>query len=535
MRRPIPSKTSGSNLEAGRSVVMQAIGLLLIFGLVTLLPAREKPATEAQLSPKRDTPSLKVDVNLVLVNATVTDMNHRIVTGLEKEHFQVYEDKIKQEIIHFSSEDVPVSIGLLFDVSSSMSDKLAQAKDAAVAFLKTSNPDDEFFLLTFADRPKSEEEFTYDIAEIQNRLVYKNSKGCTTLYDSIYLALNKMKQGQNPKKAILIITDGEDTCSRYSMVNVRNAVKEADVQIFAIGIVTSYYSDFSYGRSGRSVLEELSEITGGKAYFPNSVYELEDICTKIAIELKNQYILGYSSTNPAKDGRWRKIKVKLNLPKGLPPMMVRSKTGYYAPVELSGKETDNMKKTTVLRKAIMERRAVVVPGCHDALSAKVIERSGFEAVQVSGFGVAGSLLGKPDVGLVQMKDVLDITWNIAQAVSLPVMADVDTGGGNAVNAAALTERLIEMGLAGMNIEDQVFPKRCGHMAGKEVIPGDEMAGKVRACAKIRDRLDNRLHHQCPDRRLCCGRTGRGCSTLQCLLGVRCRSGLYRRHWMQERY
>jgi 2-methylisocitrate lyase-like PEP mutase family enzyme len=148
-----------------------------------------------------------------------------------------------------------------------------------------------------------------------------------------------------------------------------------------------------------------------------------------------------------------------------------------------------MKKSTILRKAIMARRAVVVPGCHDALSAKVIERSGFEAIQVSGFGVAGSLLGKPDVGLVQMKDVLEITWNIAQAVNLPVMADVDTGGGNAINAASITERLIEMGLAGMNIEDQVFPKRCGHMAGKEVIPAEEMAGKVRACVKVRDRLD----------------------------------------------
>ena len=148
-----------------------------------------------------------------------------------------------------------------------------------------------------------------------------------------------------------------------------------------------------------------------------------------------------------------------------------------------------MKKTTVLRKAIMERRAVVVPGCHDALSARVIERLGFEAIQISGYGLAGSLLGKPDVGLVQMKDVLDITWNIAQAVAIPVMADVDTGGGNAVNAAWITERLIAMGVAGMNIEDQVFPKRCGHMAGKEVIAAEEMAGKVRACADVRDRLD----------------------------------------------
>lgn len=148
-----------------------------------------------------------------------------------------------------------------------------------------------------------------------------------------------------------------------------------------------------------------------------------------------------------------------------------------------------MKKTTILRKAIMERRAVVVPGCYDALSAKIIEQCGFEAVQISGFGLAASLLGKPDVGLVQMKDILDLTWNITQAVKIPVMADVDTGGGNAINAAWITERLIAMGVAGMNIEDQVFPKRCGHMAGKEVIPAEEMAGKVKACADVRDRLD----------------------------------------------
>jgi 2-methylisocitrate lyase-like PEP mutase family enzyme len=148
-----------------------------------------------------------------------------------------------------------------------------------------------------------------------------------------------------------------------------------------------------------------------------------------------------------------------------------------------------MRTSTVLKKAILERRAVVAPGCYDAFSARVIEACGFEVVQVSGFGLAGSLLGRPDVGLVQMKDVLDLTWNIAQAVGIPVMADIDTGGGNAVNAAANVERLIAMGVAGLNIEDQVFPKRCGHMGGKEVVSAEEMAGKVRACVKTRDRLD----------------------------------------------
>ena len=149
-----------------------------------------------------------------------------------------------------------------------------------------------------------------------------------------------------------------------------------------------------------------------------------------------------------------------------------------------------MKNSTRLRQALSERRAVIVPGCHDALSAKVIESCGFEAIQISGFGVAGSLLGKPDVGLVQMKDVLDTAWNIVQSVSIPVMADADTGGGNAINAAWVTERLIGMGTAGMNIEDQDFPKRCGHMEGKVVVPAEEMVGKIKACAEVRDRLDS---------------------------------------------
>jgi methylisocitrate lyase len=145
-------------------------------------------------------------------------------------------------------------------------------------------------------------------------------------------------------------------------------------------------------------------------------------------------------------------------------------------------------RASILRTALQRRRALVVPGCHDALSAKIVERAGFEAVQISGFGLAGSLLGKPDVGLVDMKDILDITGHVTRAVSIPVMADIDTGGGNALNAAYIVERLIEMDVAGVNIEDQVFPKRCGHMEGKQVIPADEMAGKIKAAVDARRRL-----------------------------------------------
>jgi Ca-activated chloride channel homolog len=323
------------NADDFRNRLSSLFGPLLLLTLGLALVGRffaqnPSPSSNAQGTATGST-SVKVDVDLVLVNATVTDQSNRFVKGLDKEHFQIFEDKVEQKISQFSSEDIPTSIGLLFDISSSMSDKIARAKDAAIAFLKTTNPEDEFFLLTFADQPKVEQEFTSDIGEIQNRLALKGAKGSTTLYDAVYLALEKMKHGHNPKKAILLITDGEDTRSRYSLVNVRNAVKESDTQIYAIGIVSSYYSDFTQGRSGRSVLDEMTEITGGKAYFPNSVYELEDICVKIAIELKNQYVLGYSSTNTAKDGRWRKIKLRLNPPKGLPALSVRSKTGYYAP------------------------------------------------------------------------------------------------------------------------------------------------------------------------------------------------------------
>ena len=328
MRRSTHQKSSHS-LKRHFLTLLLCVFVLLTSRLLFLGQETENP--EPATTPKSGQSSIKVEVDLVLVNATVTDPSNRFVTGLEKDHFQIFEDKVEQKITQFSNEDIATSIGLLFDVSSSMGDKISRAKDAAVAFLKTSNPDDEFFLLTFADKPSLDEEFTNDVADIQNRLAYKGAKGSTTLYDAVYLGLEKMKQGHNPKKAILLITDGEDTRSRYSLVNVRNAVKESDVQIYAIGIVNSYYSDFSQGRSGRAVLEEMTEITGGKAYFPNSVYELEDICTKIAIELKNQYVLGYASTNPAKDGRWRKIKVKLNAPKGLPSLSVRSKSGYFAP------------------------------------------------------------------------------------------------------------------------------------------------------------------------------------------------------------
>jgi Ca-activated chloride channel family protein len=300
--------------------------LLLMVSLVLVAQNQEK--VRVQESDKDKT--IRVDVDLVTINATVTDAQNRVITGLDKENFVLYEDKLEQKISYFSSDDVPISIGVLFDVSGSMKEKIATARDAALTFLNSGNPQDEYFLVTFSNRPEVAEDFTTDISRLKNRLVFEATKGMTSMYDAVYVGLEKLKDGTQPKKALLLITDGEDNRSRYSFSNVREFVKEQDVQIYAIGIVSDWGSQLGSGRTGRSSIEELSDITGGHAFFPDSVYDLEDICTKIAVELKNQYVLGYRSTNEARDGKWRKIKVDVKPPKGVGRLNVRWKTGYYA-------------------------------------------------------------------------------------------------------------------------------------------------------------------------------------------------------------
>jgi len=304
-----------------------------IIGIVVLLTVMVSLVLHAQNPETPQAPaqkSLKVDVELVTVNATVTDAQNRVITGLDKEHFRVWEDKFEQKIEYFNAEDVPVSIGMVFDLSGSMKDKIATAREAAVTFLNSGNPQDEYFLVTFSNRPEVAEEFTTDIGKLRNRLVFEGTKGMTALYDAVYLGLEKLKDGTQPKKALLLITDGEDNRSRYTFANVREFVKEQDIQVYAIGIVSDWNSQLGSGRTGRALIEELSDLTGGHAFFPDSVYDLEDICSKIAVELKNQYVLGYKSTNETKDGKWRKIRVQVDGPKGVGRLNVRFKTGYYA-------------------------------------------------------------------------------------------------------------------------------------------------------------------------------------------------------------
>ena len=279
---------------------------------------------------KKRTKPFQVDVNMVLVPVTITDPMNRLVTGLEKDNFQLYEANQAQQIKTFSSEDAPLSLGVIFDMSGSMSNKIDKSKEAVVEFFKTANPQDEFFLIAFNDKPEVVADFTNSIEDIQGKLVYTVPKGRTALLDAIYMGMNKMKQATHSKKALLVISDGGDNRSRYTDSEIRSMVKEADVQIYSIGIFDNSPAT-QEERYGPYLLNEICEVTGGRLFRIDDPNELSDVATKIGIELRNQYVLGYRPTNPARDGKWRKIKVKLIPPKGLPPLNVHAKTGYYAP------------------------------------------------------------------------------------------------------------------------------------------------------------------------------------------------------------
>jgi Ca-activated chloride channel family protein len=267
--------------------------------------------------------TLKVDVPVVLVNTTVSDLKGRLVAGLERRNFRIWEDDVEQQVEYFSLEDMPLSVGLVFDTTGSMADKLSAAREAATAFLKTSNPRDEYFLIEFGDQPKLVQDFTADISRLQKQIFSSLAQGLTPLFDAVHLGLETITSGKNTKKALLIITDGEDNHSRNTFSEVREFTRHQEAQIYAIGLVSSVV--------GQTTIKDIVETTGGRAFFPNSVNQLEDICTRIAIELKNQYLLGYRSTNESKNGQWRQIRVEVNPPKGLPPLAVRARTGYYAP------------------------------------------------------------------------------------------------------------------------------------------------------------------------------------------------------------
>jgi Ca-activated chloride channel family protein len=275
---------------------------------------------------------LKMNVDMVLVPITVTDPMNRLVTGLEREDFQIYENNGEQKIKTFASEDAPVSIGVVFDLSGSMTSKLVRARESIVQFVKTANPEDEFFVIGFNDRPELIEDFTSSVEDIQARLATVRSGHRTALLDAIYYGVAKMKEAKHQRKALLVVSDGGDNRSRYTEGEVRSQVRESDVEIYSIGIFDPYAAT-PEERTGPILLNDLCEETGGRLFRVDDVAEMGDIAEKISTELRNQYVIGYTPKNNSRDGKWRKVKVKLNPPSGLPPLTVHARTGYYAPLQ----------------------------------------------------------------------------------------------------------------------------------------------------------------------------------------------------------
>jgi Ca-activated chloride channel family protein len=271
-----------------------------------------------------------VNTDLVTVNVTLTDMFGRYVTGLGKDAFTVFDDKEQQEITHFSDDDAPVSMGVIFDVSGSMGkDKLNRARDALRHFIDTSHDSDEYFLIGFNSRAQLLMDRTRDSDAMLSKLTFVNATGNTALYDACYLGLERVTRGAHQKRALLLISDGQDNSSRYSFSELRRHLKETDVLIYAVGIIERG-NPGSLDVQGQAILEELAAVSGGRAFFPETAAEMNEIFERIAIELRHQYSIGYKPKNFANDGKWRRIKVKVTPPRGLPKLYVRAKEGYYA-------------------------------------------------------------------------------------------------------------------------------------------------------------------------------------------------------------
>lgn len=319
-----------------RALTLTALAGILLWGpparpqQVGITPRARSETVETALDRR---PDIRVEAQEVRIPVTVTQQKDgKLVTGMGPEHFELFEDKVKQEIISFTGEDAPISVGIVFDASGSMGAKLTKARQAVAQFLRRANPEDEFFLVQFNDRPALTVPFTSDDADILNQLSFVQSKGSTALLDAVYMAMNEMRSARNARKAILIISDGGDNASRYTESEVKNAVREADVQIYAIGI----FEPLGGARTpeeagGPGLLTQITEETGGRHFAVGNLADLPDVAAKIGLELRNEYVLGYRPTNQARDGKYRKVEVKLVNVSKLGKLRVRARGGYYAP------------------------------------------------------------------------------------------------------------------------------------------------------------------------------------------------------------
>jgi Ca-activated chloride channel family protein len=305
-----------------------AFALTAAMGQQVSIEPRQRPGIQQKSEPARQD-RLRIDTTLVLVPVEVSDFLNRPVSGLEKQNFHVFEDKVEQKIVSFSMEDDPIALGLVFDISGSMGADLREMRHAASQFFKTSNPGDEFCLVELSDSAQLAVPLTQNAADVDYKLMYSKGGGSTALLDGVYLGLNEVRKSKNLRKALVIISDGGENHSRYTQGEVKNAIQESDVLIYAIG---TFGNGMGSNYNDQVVLKNMTEQTGGRMY-PAVGMPLGDFADKIVIDLRNRYMLGYTPADPKRDGRYHHIAVKLQAPRGLPKLQAHWKTGYYAPTE----------------------------------------------------------------------------------------------------------------------------------------------------------------------------------------------------------
>lgn len=296
-------------------------------------PQKQQGSADPQKKPGEldDKGPVITNTDLITFTVTVTDVYGRFVSGLSKNAFSIFDDKQQQNISFFSDDDSPVSVGVIFDVSGSMSgEKVKRARDALSHFVQTSHDSDEYFLIAFNSRAQLLMDRTRDGNAVLDKLTFVQTRSNTALYDACYLGVERVQRGTHPKRALLLISDGQDNNSRYTFNELRRVLKESDVVLYAIGILGGSDMGSSLGMEGQGTLDELAGVSGGKAFYPRSAPEMDDIFEQIALELRHQYSIGYRPPNFVSDGKWHRIKVKVAPPRGLPRLFVRSKEGYYA-------------------------------------------------------------------------------------------------------------------------------------------------------------------------------------------------------------
>ena len=281
-------------------------------------------------------PDFVVDVDLVTLPVSIVDGDGDPVMGLQREHFRVFEDGVEQEITRFAQEDEPISVGLVIDTSGSMRAKRERVAGSALVFVSESNPEDETFIVTFNDQAVLEQGFTRSVGNLVDTLDNLDARGETALNDAVWVSLDEVEErGRMDKKTLLVITDGEDSSSRYGINPLMDRLRETDATVYIVGLL-----ELNDDRGGlfrrspssraRRALRDMAEASGGKAYFPETLDEIEDVCRRIAADLRNHYTIGYNSTNETLDGAWREVEVEVNAPRGFPRLDVSTKPGYRA-------------------------------------------------------------------------------------------------------------------------------------------------------------------------------------------------------------